>query len=295
MFRVVNRDVLEHRRLAEAHEEPQHEQRDDEGHEVHLRRKRDRASLPLNNIVRRRIGQHEQQDGGEAEAPVHHRPRAEPVGQVAAIGAEQRGRQPERRRRHARRADANAIHLDKVVRKPEVQRNETAEDEEVVQREAPYLKVLQRRELLGQCRRACTRGAAGDQCGIILGEEVEHHAHHQKADRPDMRNPVPAKGDHHERRDEGGDGGADVARAKDAKRGALLARAIPARHIGHPDDERATSKADPERRDQIHCVARRPGQHPGRRRRQHHLRREDDPATVFLGQNAQKEPRDRSG
>ena len=44
------------------------------------------------------------------------------------------------------------------------------------------------------------------------------------ADRPDVGDGLPAVGDHDERRDELGDGRADIAGAEDAERGALLAR-----------------------------------------------------------------------
>ena len=86
----------------------------------------------------------------KAEGPVHDRPRAELVGQVPAIGAEQAGRQAEGRGRHARRAHVDAVDVDQVVRQPQRQRHEGAEDEEVVEREPPDLQVLQRRELLGK-------------------------------------------------------------------------------------------------------------------------------------------------
>ena len=45
------------------------------------------------------------------------------------------------------------------------------------------------------------------------------------AERPDLGDRLPAVGDHDEGRDELGDGGADVAGAEDAERGALLAPA----------------------------------------------------------------------
>jgi hypothetical protein len=45
-FRVVDRDVLVDRGLAEAHEEAEHEDRDDEGHEAHLQPEGDRPAMP---------------------------------------------------------------------------------------------------------------------------------------------------------------------------------------------------------------------------------------------------------
>jgi hypothetical protein len=52
MVGVVDRDVLEDRRLAEAHEEAKREQGGDEGPQAHAGRKGDRAVLALDDVIR---------------------------------------------------------------------------------------------------------------------------------------------------------------------------------------------------------------------------------------------------
>ena len=209
--------MLEHRRLAQAHEEAKRKERGDEGPEPHAGREGDDAVLALNDIIGRRVGQHEQEQHGKAEGPVHDRPRAELVGQVPAIGTEQRGRQAERGRRHARRAHVNAIDVDQVVRQPQRQRHEGAKDEEVVHREAPDLQVLQWRELLCKAGGLGPRPAPFDQRRVILGKDEEDHAHQRKGGGPDVGHALPAIGDHDEGGDELGHRSADVASPEDAQ------------------------------------------------------------------------------
>ena len=61
---------------------------------------------------------------------------------------------------------------------------------------------------------------------------------------PDLRDGLPAIGDQDERREEFCDRGADIARAENAERRALLLGRIPARNIGDADRERAAGDAD---------------------------------------------------
>ena len=57
---------------------------------------------------------------------------------------------------------------------------------------------------------------------VGIGEQPEHHCHHQHRDRVHLRHGAPAEGDQDQRRDEVGDRGARVAGAEDAHCGALL-------------------------------------------------------------------------
>ena len=52
--------------------------------------------------------------------------------------------------KHAGRGDIEAVDADQIARQPQRQRDEGAEGEEIVEREAPDLRVLQRREFLQQ-------------------------------------------------------------------------------------------------------------------------------------------------
>ena len=291
---IVDRDVLEDRGLAEAHEEAEHEDRDHERHEVHLRREGDRPVLAVDHVVGRRIGQHQQDDHREAERPVHHRPRAAPVREVPAIGAEQAGREREGRRSHAGGADVDAVDVDQIVRQPQRQRHEGAEHEEIVEREAPDLQVPERRQLLRD-RRPLARLAPCHRIRVVPGDQPEDHRHRRQRDRPDLRHRLPAPGDHHQRGEELGHGRADVARAEDAERRPLLLLRKPVRDVGHADRERPAGEADAERRQQEGGVAVGMGQRPGRRGGQKHLRGEHHPPAELLGPDAEDQPRERAG
>ena len=295
MVGVIDRDVLEHRRLAERHEKAQHEHRHDKGHQPHRGRKFDWAVLAQHDVMRRRIGQHEQQHQAEAEGPVHDRPRAEPVGQMPAIGPEKRGGEAEGRGRHPGGAHVDAIDLHQVVRHPQGQRHEGAKDKEVVQREPPDLQVRQRRELFGHRGRPHPARPARDQLGVVLGEEEKRDGKQRQRRRPDVRHTLPAPGHHDEGRHELGHRSADVARAKDAQRHALMGLVIPARHIGHPDDERPAGKPDAQRRDQIGRIGRGMRQRPGRGRGRQHLQRKHHPAAEPFGPDPQEQAHHRPG
>ena len=108
---------------------------------------------------------------------------------MAAVGAEQAGRDRIGRADHAGGRDVEAVDADQVARQPQRQRHEGAEDEEIVEREAPDLDVLERLEhrprALAASRR-CARRAASSR--IVLGGEPEDDRHHR-----DARPPRPAR------------------------------------------------------------------------------------------------------
>ena len=221
---IVDRDVLEDRRLAQGHEEAEHEDGHDEGDEAHLGREGDRPVDAVDDVVGRRIGQHEGADRRDAEGQVHDRPRAVAVREVAAIDAEQAGRDREGGGQHAGHLDVEAVDADQVARQPERQRDEGAEDEEVVEREAPDLQVLAAAPAAAACRLALlpwrgARPAPGS--SLVVNQKKERHD--DQRGRPDLRHGLPAEGHHHEGRDELGHRRADVAGAEDAERRALLA------------------------------------------------------------------------
>ena len=214
---------------------------------------------------------------------------------MSAIGAEQRGGQAERGSRHARRLHVHAVDVDEVVRHPKRQCDESAEDEEVVEREAPDLQVPEGRELLRQRRGFSPGLAAFDQFGVVLGQKEEQNADDCEPCRPDIGDTVPAVGDHDEGSDELGDSRADVARTEDAQRGPLVACVIPAADIGHADDERPAREANAKCCDQVHDVAVRQRECPCGQRCQDHLAGEHQPPAVFLGPDAEKQAGYRSG
>ena len=167
ILRVVDGDVLVDGRLAQGHEEAEHEHRHGERHEPHFHVEGNRAVDATHDIVGRRIGQHEGADDADQERPVHHTARAVAVRQMPAIGAEHARRQREHRRHHARGLDVDAVDVDHVARQPQRQRDEGAEHEEVVEREAPDLDVLQRLKLKPCTGRLLAAGAPLAQHRIV--------------------------------------------------------------------------------------------------------------------------------
>ena len=115
------------------------------------------------------------------------------------------------------------------------------------------------------------------------------------AARPDVGDGLPAVGDHDEGGEELGDGGADVAGAEDAERGALLLGRVPARHVGDADRERAAGNADAERGQQERRVVVGEGEEPGGDRRRQHDGRIDDAAAVLVGPDAEHQADQRAG
>ena len=113
-------------------------------------------------------------------------------------------------------------------------------------------------------------------------------------ERPDLGDRLPAIGNQHERRDEFGHGGADIAGAEDAKRGALLARRVEARDVGDADRERAAGDADKERRDQEFGIGVRPGQQVSGDRRGEHDDGVDPPPAILVGPDAEHQADQRS-
>jgi hypothetical protein len=95
MLRVVDRDVLVDRRLAQGHEETEHEDDDDETGQPHFEVEREGLLHPVHHVVGRWIGEQKGGDDGDEEGPVEHPPRAVGIGEVATIGAEEAGRNRE--------------------------------------------------------------------------------------------------------------------------------------------------------------------------------------------------------
>jgi len=104
-----------------------------------------------------------------------------------------------------------------------------------------------------------------------------------------LRDRLPAVGHQHERRDEFGHGGADVAGAEDAERGALLAALVEARDIGNADRERTAGDTDEQRRHQEFRISVCPGQQIGRDRRGEHDDGVNPTSAILVGPDAEHE------
>ena len=294
MVGIVDRDVLVDRGLAERHEEAEHEDQHDERHQAEAGREGDRPAYAVDDVVGVGIGQHEGHDGRHAEGPVHDPPGAVLVGQMAAIGAEDRGGNGIERRDHAGGLDVEFVDADEIARQPERQRDEGAEDEEVVDREAPHLQVLQRFELQECTFRLPARRPARLEVGVVVRREPEHDGDDHEDGGPGLRDDGPAEGDHHEWRDELGHRGADISGAENPERGALLLLRIPLRDVGHADSEGTARKPDAQRGNQHHFVGRGIGQGKGRRRRSQHREHVDDAAAILIGPDAEEYARQRA-
>ena len=105
---------------------------------------------------------------------------------------------------------------------------------------------------------------------------------------------LPAVSDHDERREEFRHRRADIAGAENAECCPLLFGRIPARNIGDTDRKRAACNADEERSNQKLGIRVRLGQEIGRNGRGQHYQRVDEPATVLIGPDAERDPDQRS-
>lgn len=294
VVRVIHRDMLEDRRLAKAHEEAQHEDQNDEGHQPHRGAEDDRAVDPLDPVGRGRIGQQEAAQDRDAEGPVHDAACAMAVGQMPAIGPEQARRDGVEGRQQSRRPHVEIVDTDEIARQPERQCHEGAEHEEVIEGKAPDLDVAQDRELLGHRRAAAAAAPVLGLRGVVLRDGKKSDRRHHETRGPDLRHRLPAHRDHHERREDLGHRRPHIARAEDAQRDALPLGRVGFRHIGDADRERAARKPKAERRQQEGHVAVGHCQEPGRPLRQDHDRGEDQSAAEAVGPHPEDQPRQRS-
>src|SRR5262249_9414779 len=97
-------------------------------------------------------------EGGrrDPKGPVHYPARPILVGQRAAVNAEDGGGHAIGRANHAGRGDVEVIDTDEIARQPQGEGDERAEDEEIVEREAPALDALERLEHGAKRRRLTT-------------------------------------------------------------------------------------------------------------------------------------------
>jgi hypothetical protein len=100
------------------------------------------------------------------------------------------------------------------MRQPEREPDEAAEGEEIVEREAPNLDVLQDRDLLAGRGRLAPLTTPRDLLGIFLGEQQKHDCHRQEGRRPDLRDSLPAHRHHHQGRHEIRDRRTNIAGAE---------------------------------------------------------------------------------
>ena len=295
VLRIVDRDVLEDGGLAERHEEAEDEDGDGEADDTERGVEGDRAVDAVHDIVGRWIGEDESRGDRDEEGPVHDAPGAVDVGEMAAIGAEEARGDREESRNDAGEADVDAIDLDEILRQPQRQGDEGAEDEEVIEREAPDLDVLQGLQFHPGAFRPLAGAAALDEDRIVLGGEPEDDRHDDEGGGPDLGDGVPAEGDEHEGSEELRDRRADIAGAEDAERRALLFGRIPARHIGDADGEGAAGNADAERGKQHLRIGRGVGQQEGRHGGGEHRADEDHAAAVAVRPDAERHADQRAG
>src|SRR3546814_10400796 len=71
MVRVIDGDVLEHRGLAQAHEEAEDGHRHQEGRQPHFGAEADRPARAIDDIGRGRVGEHEDAEHADAEYDIH--------------------------------------------------------------------------------------------------------------------------------------------------------------------------------------------------------------------------------
>ena len=286
--------MLEDSGLAERHEEAKHEHRHRERHQPNFQMEADRATDRLHQIVGRRIGQNEGADDRDEECPVHHAAGAVAIRKMAAIGPEYAGGKREQRRHHAGSLDIDAVDVDEVLRQPQRQRDERAEDKEIIKREAPHLDIFQRCKLQPRAGGLLVSLPTCADDRVFVREDPKDNSHQCDDQSPDLGDRLPAIGNQHERREKFRHGGTDVAGAKDAKRCALLARGIEARDVGDPDGKRAARNADKQRRNQEFRVGVRPGQQICGDRCCEHDDRIDAASAILISPDSQHQANQRS-
>ncbi len=185
--------------------------------------------------------------------------------------------------------DIELVGADEITRQPQGQRDEGAEREEVIQREAPDLEVLQRLEFEPGAARAVALGPTLFLDRVFFTDEPEHDRHDGNRGRPNLRRRLPAIGDQHEGRAELGHRRADIAGAKYAERGTLLCCGIKPRHIGDTDRKGAAGDADAERGEQKLPISVGVNQPEGRGRRCQHHHRKDTAAANLVGPDAEED------
>ena len=102
--------------------------------------------------------------------------RAEAVRKIAAHGAEDAARQGIGGRQHAGRPDVEPVGADIVARQPQRQGDESAENEEIVDRKTPDLQLLQGRHLRQRRVRSLAAGLALRRRRILARNQEEHAA-----------------------------------------------------------------------------------------------------------------------
>ncbi len=214
---------------------------------------------------------------------------------MPAISAEKAGRDGEECRDDAGKTDIDAIDMDQILRQPQGERHKGAEHEEVIKRETPDLNVLEWFQLHQRAGGLFTLATAFDQNGIVVGGEIEDQRHDNHCGRPDFGNRMPAKCNHDHRCKELRHRRADIARAENAERNALLFRWIPARDISDADRERPARHADAEGCEQHLRIGRGIGQEIGGDSRNQHCEREDGTAAIAVRPYAQNDADQRSG
>src|SRR5690606_1828965 len=176
-----------------------------------------------------------------------------------------------------------------VTGQPGGQGDKGAEAKEIVQGKAPHPDIAQGFQLL---RQAGAFGAAFTACNrgrVILGHHPKDHRHHHQHNGIDPRGALPAHGRHNQRGAKVGDGRADLADAKQAEHGTVLAHRIPAGDKGNAGGKYRSGHAQPQRRNQQTGIALHGGQNAGGQGADQHGQGTDqEPAEPFAG-NAQQQ------
>ena len=186
VFGVVGRDVFEDRRLAQRHKEAQHHDQQHEGRQAHDQGKTQFTINALNAVFGGGIAEQESANQAGDEGPVHHAPRAVPVGEPATENAEQGAGQGEQKGDHAGGGETYPVDPHQVVGQPQRQGNEGAEHKKVIEREAPHSKV-------GHGRQPLAQGEGRSRVSRIPREHQEAKAHQRQHQRIHLGGALPAQ------------------------------------------------------------------------------------------------------
>ena len=97
---------------------------------------------PAHDTIRHRQGKDQRGDSRDGKGRVHHGSGADAVGQHAAVGPEDGGRNGIGRANHARCRDAEAVDTGQIAWQPKCERDEATKDEEIIKSKAPDLQIF---------------------------------------------------------------------------------------------------------------------------------------------------------
>src|SRR3984957_688887 len=152
----------------------------------------DWALHPAHDTIRHRQGKDQRGDSRDGKGRVHHGSGAGAVGQYAAAGPEDGGRNGIGRANHARGRDAEAVDTGQIAWQPKRERDEAAKDEEIIKPKAPDLQIFQRSKLQPKALLIRATGLAQPEHRVVAGADPKHNSGDGEVSGPHLSDSLPA-------------------------------------------------------------------------------------------------------